>query len=87
MDKRKGNGGAREGAGRKPKIDELKLIEKLTPMEDEALKQLKKGVKSGDYRFIALYMNYLYGKPKDSLDVTSNGESVEPPQIVFTKRD
>ncbi len=87
MEEENNHGGSRKGAGRKPKIEELKLIEKLTPMEDEALKQLEKGVKSGDYRFIALYMSYLYGKPKDSLDVTTNGETMPPPSIVFTKRD
>lgn len=87
MDDNTGHGGARSGSGRKPKIDELRLIEKLTPMEEDALKQLEKGVRSGDYRFIALYMSYLYGKPKDSLDVTTNGETITPPSIVFTKRD
>ena len=30
-------GGAREGAGRKPKADEVAMIEKLSPMEDKAL--------------------------------------------------
>ena len=29
MDKRKNNGGARQGAGRKPKAQEQKLIERL----------------------------------------------------------
>ena len=72
MDKRKDNGGAREGAGRKPKTDELKLIERLTPIEDEALKQLKKGVQSGDFRFLSLYMSYMYGKPKESVKIDGN---------------
>jgi hypothetical protein len=81
MDKRKDNGGNREGAGRKPKILEIELIERLSPMEDEALKQLAEGVKSGDYRFVSLYLAYRYGKPKESLDVKSNGESINMPII------
>lgn len=79
MDKRKDNGGVREGAGRKPKVLEIELIERLSPMEDEALQQLHKGVKSGDFKFISLYLAYRYGKPKESKDVTSNGESLNIP--------
>jgi len=75
------NGGKREGAGRKPKAKEIELIEKLTPFEDEALKALEKGVKSGDYKFINLYMSYRYGKPKESKDITSNGETINIPLI------
>lgn len=80
-DKRENNGGAREGAGRKSKAKEIELIEKLTPFEDEALKALEKGVKSGDYKFINLYMSYRYGKPKESKDITSNGETINIPLI------
>ena len=35
MDKRKNNGGAREGAGRKPKAQEQKLIERLDAIIDK----------------------------------------------------
>ena len=79
-DKRKYNGG-NKNAGRKPKVAEIELIQRLSPMEDEALIQLSKGVKSGDYKFIALYMAYRYGKPKESKDITSNGESLNIPLI------
>ena len=44
MDKRKNNGGKRQGAGRKPKVEEQKLIEKLTPFNDLALKALQEGL-------------------------------------------
>jgi hypothetical protein len=83
-DGRKNNGakkGVNQGAGRKPKATEIELIERLSPMEDEALKQLSKGVKSGDYKFIALYMAYRYGKPKESKDITTNGKDVNIPLI------
>lgn len=62
-------GGAREGAGRKPKASEIELIERLSPLDDTALDALKKGVKSGDYNFIKLFMEYRYGKPKQQMDM------------------
>ena len=44
MDKRTNNGGARQGAGRKGKAEEQKLIENLTPMNAMALESLQKGL-------------------------------------------
>tara|TARA_R110002096_G_scaffold283076_1_gene477091 strand:+ start:32 stop:274 length:243 start_codon:yes stop_codon:yes gene_type:complete len=72
MDNRKYNGGIRKGAGRKPKADELNLIEKLSPLEDAAFKALKTGVESGDFKFIQLYYNYYAGKPRETKDITIN---------------
>ena len=72
MDNRKYNGGIRTGAGRKPKADELNLIEKLSPLEDAAFKALKTGVESGDFKFIQLYYNYYAGKPRETKDITIN---------------
>lgn len=72
MDKRKFNGGAREGAGRKPKADEIKLVERLSPLEDDALAALAEGVKSGDIKWVTLYLNYYLGKPKETKDITIN---------------
>jgi len=74
MDNRKNNGGAREGAGRKPKAQEQKLIERLDAIidSDEALSQLGKLVAKGDLRAIQLYLSYRYGKPKESIDLNSS---------------
>ena len=72
MDKRINNGGAREGAGRKPKADEIKLVERLSPLEDDALAALAEGVKSGDIKWIQLYLNYYLGKPRETRDITIN---------------
>ena len=73
MDKRKNNGGAREGAGRPKKADELKLIEKLDNLidNDEVIKTLGKQILKGDSRAMSLYFGYRYGKPKESVDITS----------------
>jgi hypothetical protein len=74
MDNRKNNGGAREGAGRKPKAQEQKLIERLDAIidSDEALNQLGKLVAKGDLRAVQLYLSYRYGKPKESIDLNSS---------------
>lgn len=74
MDNRKNNGGAREGAGRKPKAQEQKLIERLDTIidTDEALTQLGKLVTKGDIRALQLYLSYRYGKPKESIDLNSS---------------
>jgi len=72
MDKRKNNGGARKGAGRKPKSEELKLREKLSPLEDDAFNALKAGVQNGDFKFVQLYYNYYAGKPRETKDISIN---------------
>jgi hypothetical protein len=74
MDNRKNNGGAREGAGRKPKALEQKLIERLDAIidKDEALGKLGELVAKGDIRAVQLYLSYRYGKPKESVDINSS---------------
>ena len=81
------HGGARPGAGRKPKADEEKLIEKLDDIIDskEAIKQLHELLSKGDFRAIQLYFQYRWGKPKEQIDVTTNGDSLQPNQITFIK--
>ena len=71
MDRRKFNGG-NKNAGRKPKAEEVALIEKLTPLHDLAMDALKKGLENGQYQFVQLYMSYYYGKPKETKDITVN---------------
>ena len=73
MDKRINNGGHKT-AGRKPKADEIAMIEKLSPMADKAYKALEQGVENGDFKFVQLYFNYYAGKPKETKDITLNNE-------------
>jgi len=77
------NGGAREGAGRKSKAEELSLIERLKPMEDIALKALEKGVKACEFPYIKLYMEYMYGKPKETVKFTGDLNLTNRPIIKF----
>lgn len=61
-------GGAREGAGRKSKAEEQKLIEKLSPLEDTAHAKLKENISLGKEWAIKLFFDYMYGKPKQMIE-------------------
>mgnify|MGYP003651755150 CR=1 FL=1 len=76
MGEDKKHGGTRVGAGRKPKIEEIALIEKLGPLEESAFKALSKGLNEGEFPFVKLYFSYRFGNPKDTLDVTTGGDKV-----------
>lgn len=67
-------GGFRPGSGRKSKAEELKLIEKLSPMEGIALEKLQAGINKGDFAFIKLYFEYYFGKPTETIDLEHSGE-------------
>lgn len=67
-DNRKDNGGARVGAGRKPKAEEQKLIERLTPLADAGYKALENALKDEQGWAVKLFFEYLYGKPKQSIE-------------------
>lgn len=71
MDKRKFNGGAREGAGRKPAPIKNKLIQRLDAYIDdtEVIKVLGDKIKQGDMRAIKLYFEMRWGKPTTMLEV------------------
>jgi len=84
-------GGARAGAGRKSKAEEINLIEKLKPLEDIAYKALQTGLTIGDFPFVKLFYEYYAGKPTDHMDVTTQGERLNnvPQEIIikdFTKK-
>ena len=61
-------------SGRKPKSDEIALIEKLTPLEDKAFEELEKGIERGEFQFVRLYFQYMYGKPKQITEISINLE-------------
>ena len=66
-------GGKRDGAGRPKKADEQKLIEKLDNLIDneEVIRKLGEQILNGDGRAMSLYFGYRYGKPKESVDISS----------------
>jgi len=74
MDGRKKNGGSRLNAGRKKKVEEEKLIEKLDNIidNDKVIEKLGELIMKGDGRALNLYFGYRYGKPKESVDINSS---------------
>ena len=62
--------GNKLGKGRPPKAEEQKLIEKLTPLEASAFKALQKGLDKNQNWAVKLWFEYMYGKPKETKDIT-----------------
>lgn len=81
------SGGSREGSGRKSKAVEMGLQEKLDPMENDFLKSFHRAIKEGHPVALKLFADYRYGKPADSLDVTSGGKVIESVNHIVTFRD
>jgi len=75
MGKLKDNGGKREGAGRKSKAEELKLVELGTNAieavygsQDKYWEHIAKESKDS-MPHLKLLSEYVYGKPKESKDI------------------
>ena len=81
MINKKGAGGSRPGAGRKPKIQEIKIIEQMDAISvpEEIWNALLFKCKEGDTQAIKLWLSYRFGLPKQQIDVTTNGENIAPP--------
>ena len=60
-----GNG----NSGRKNKSDEIAMIEKLSPLDQIAFEQLKKGIERGEFAYIKIFLAYRYGRPKQQQDI------------------
>ena len=70
-DGRKNNSGTKGNKGGRPsKADEQKLIEKLSPLEDKAFKALNNAISEEHSWAVKLYFEYMYGKPKERVEVT-----------------
>jgi hypothetical protein len=76
-----GHGGARLGGGRKPKADEIKIIEQMDAIAvpEDAWRALWEKCQEGDIQAIKCWLNYRFGMPKQVVDVTTLGEKVTPP--------
>jgi hypothetical protein len=75
------NGGARPGAGRKPKIQEIKIIEQMDAIAvpQRIWEALLRKCEEGDTQALKLWLAYRLGLPKQQIDITSNGEKIAPP--------
>jgi len=66
-------GGARPGAGRKRKMEEHELIEKLTPMATVAFEKLKELIAKGDVKALQIFMSYYVGLPTQKIESKIEG--------------
>jgi len=79
----KQHGGRRKGAGRKPKDEEQKIIERLDKHidKDKPFKILEKLITEENFNALKLYMEYRFGKPKETIE---NSHSFsKPPKKTF----
>jgi len=69
IDGRKKNGGLRSNAGRKSKVEETELIERLSIYDDHVQVKLFELIDEGDFKAISLFYAYRYGKPRETREV------------------
>lgn len=93
MDKRKFNGGNSTKA--KGKIDKRKnkyrsALKEAATKQDviDVINMIKtKAIKEKDVQAGKLFLEYYIGKPKDEVDITTNGEMLNIPVIHFKKSE
>lgn len=83
------HGGKRPNSGRKPKADEIKLIESMDAVlaPQDVWVRLSKLVKDNDIQAIKTWLSYRYGQPKQMVDVTSGGEKIQQQFTVMYPSD
>jgi hypothetical protein len=72
--KKSKRGGARPGAGRKRRMEEHEIIEKLSPMADIAFKVLKEKIAEGDMKAIQIFCSYFIGLPTQKIENKIEGQ-------------
>lgn len=83
------HGGKRKGAGRKSKADEVSMIENMdaTKAPIEVWEKLASRVDDGDTQAIKTWLSYRYGQPKQSVDMTSKGDSISTLTVEYVKAE
>jgi len=66
-------GGKREGAGRKRRMEEYEIIEKLQPMAEIAFNVLREKIADGDMKAIQIFMSYFIGLPTQKIESKIEG--------------
>jgi len=86
------NGGARPGAGRKTKTEELKIVNQAVNAITDTYGSLEAGfkalLKTGEPSLIKWVFEHAAGKPQDKVDLTTNGKDLPTSkEIVFRDYD
>ena len=66
-------GGFRPGSGRKKRMEEQQIIEKLHPMATTAFTKLHEKIKEGDMKAIQLFCAYYIGLPTQKIESKIEG--------------
>ena len=83
-----GKGGARPGAGRKPKDEENRIRDLMKPYSLDAVKCLANIIKNENARdsdrisASKLVIEYTYGKPKETVETTHNVNTFDIIQVL-----
>ena len=65
-------------------MEELKKIwdnPKSTILEKTIASALRKGIEKGNLQNVETLLNRVYGKPKEQMDITTNGENITTPKL------
>lgn len=81
-------GGKRAGSGRKTKAEEMglpRLIEDVIGEEGKRsiIEKIHEQAKAGSFNHQQLLMQYIFGKPQDEIDITSNGKDITSKEIIY----
>lgn len=68
------NGGWRPGSGRKKRMEEEQIIDKLSPMEEAAFNMLRRKIDEGDMKAVQIFMNYYMGLPTQKVESKIEGQ-------------
>lgn len=86
MDGRKNNSGTKGNkGGRPPKSDELKKLEMMDAVAapEEVWYKVWELVQSGDMQAVKVWVEHRFGKPKETKDITTNGNDINLTPISF----
>ncbi len=74
------HGGARQGAGRKPKADEIAVAEQMDAimMPDYVWSALSIKVVDGDVQAIKTWLGYRFGMPKQTIEQSNTNVNLTP---------
>lgn len=74
------HGGARDGAGRKPKAEEIKIAEQMDAimMPDHVWSALSIKVIDGDVQAIKTWLGYRFGMPKQTIEQSNTNVNMTP---------
>lgn len=84
---KKQKGGFRENSGRKKKIEELAIIEKMSPLDDLAFERLKEGIEQNKFQYLKLWFSYRFGRPREVKEIDLTTRQIDVPTIVFKRTE